>query len=91
MIGDFDYIEAYTSGAFDGERVPCRVYAPVGLADQGHYSLDLAVKVWKITSGMEDGVICFTLLTARDILRTSVSNISPVCSIYPFHYQSWTW
>ncbi|KAF9274027.1 Aminopeptidase 2 mitochondrial [Mortierella alpina] len=44
MIGDFDYIEAYTSGAFDGERVPCRVYAPVGLADQGHYSLDLAVK-----------------------------------------------
>ncbi|KAF9964033.1 hypothetical protein BGZ70_007013 [Mortierella alpina] len=44
MIGDFDYIEAYTSGAFDGERVLCRVYAPVGLADQGHFSLDLAVK-----------------------------------------------
>jgi aminopeptidase 2 len=45
MIGDFDYIEAYTSGEFNGERVLCRVYTPVGLADQGHYSLDLAVKV----------------------------------------------
>ncbi|KAF8935331.1 hypothetical protein BGZ47_009981 [Haplosporangium gracile] len=44
MIGDFDYIEAYTSGEFNGERIPCRVYTPVGLADQGHYSLDLAVK-----------------------------------------------
>ncbi|KAG0346839.1 hypothetical protein BG004_000701 [Podila humilis] len=45
MIGDFDYIEAYTSGAFSGEPVLCRVYTPVGLADQGHYSLDLAVKL----------------------------------------------
>jgi aminopeptidase 2 len=45
MIGDFDYIEAYTSGEFNGERIQCRLYTPVGLADQGHYSLDLAVKV----------------------------------------------
>ncbi|KAF9383414.1 hypothetical protein CPB97_006477 [Podila verticillata] len=44
MIGDFDYIEAYTSGDFSGEPVLCRVYTPVGLADQGHYSLDLAIK-----------------------------------------------
>ncbi|KAF9286925.1 hypothetical protein BGZ68_002411 [Mortierella alpina] len=44
MIGDFDYIEAYTSGEFNGEPVPCRVYAPVGLATYGQYSLDLAVK-----------------------------------------------
>ncbi|KAF9174875.1 hypothetical protein BGX20_009365 [Mortierella sp. AD010] len=44
VIGDFDYIEAYTSGEFNGERIRCRVYTPVGLADQGRYSLDLAVK-----------------------------------------------
>ncbi|KAF9364840.1 hypothetical protein BGX34_000189 [Mortierella sp. NVP85] len=44
VIGDLDYIEAFTSGDFNGEQVRCRVYAPVGLADQGHYSLDLAVK-----------------------------------------------
>ncbi|KAG0197094.1 Aminopeptidase 2 mitochondrial [Mortierella sp. GBA30] len=44
MIGDFHYIEAYSSGEFNAGRVQCRVYAPVGLADQGHYSLDLAVK-----------------------------------------------
>ncbi|KAF9563263.1 hypothetical protein EC968_004960 [Mortierella alpina] len=44
MIGDFDYIEAYTSGEFNGEPVPCRVYTPVGLASYGQYSLDLAVK-----------------------------------------------
>ncbi|KAF8948111.1 hypothetical protein BGZ46_005436, partial [Entomortierella lignicola] len=43
-IGDLDYIEAYTSGEFNGERIPCRLYAPVGLADHGKYSLDLAVK-----------------------------------------------
>ncbi|KAF9200704.1 Aminopeptidase 2 mitochondrial, partial [Haplosporangium sp. Z 27] len=45
VIGDFDYIEAFTSGEFNGERIRCRVYTPVGLADQGHYSLDLAVKL----------------------------------------------
>ncbi|KAF9985042.1 Aminopeptidase 2 mitochondrial [Mortierella antarctica] len=44
MIGDFDYIEAYTSGEFNGEPVPCRVYTPVGLVTYGQYSLDLAVK-----------------------------------------------
>ncbi|KAI7822147.1 lysine aminopeptidase ApsA [Gamsiella multidivaricata] len=43
-IGDFDYIEAYTSGEFSGEQVPCRLYAPVGLARHGQYSLDLAVQ-----------------------------------------------
>ncbi|KAG0307651.1 hypothetical protein BGZ98_010173 [Dissophora globulifera] len=43
-IGDFDFIEAYTSGDYNGEKIRCRLYAPVGLADQGHYSLDLAVK-----------------------------------------------
>ncbi|KAF9196059.1 Aminopeptidase 2 mitochondrial [Haplosporangium sp. Z 11] len=42
MIGDFDYIEAYTSGEFNGEPVLCRLYAPVGLANHGQYSLDLA-------------------------------------------------
>ncbi|KAG0312003.1 hypothetical protein BGZ99_009779, partial [Dissophora globulifera] len=44
MIGDFDYIEAHTSGEFNGESVVCRLYAPVGLAMHGRYSLDLAVK-----------------------------------------------
>ncbi|KAF9963010.1 hypothetical protein BGZ65_006534 [Modicella reniformis] len=43
-IGDFDYIETYTSGEFNGERVQCRLYAPLGLAKHGEYSLDLAVK-----------------------------------------------
>lgn len=45
MVGDFDYLEAYTSGDFNGEPVLCRLYAPVGLAVHGQYSLDLAVKV----------------------------------------------
>ncbi|KAF9387458.1 Aminopeptidase 2 mitochondrial [Podila verticillata] len=43
-IGDLDYIEAYSSGEFNGEPVQCRLYAPVGLAIHGRYSLDLAVK-----------------------------------------------
>ncbi|KAF9421334.1 Aminopeptidase 2 mitochondrial [Podila epigama] len=43
-IGDFDYIEAYSSGEFNGEPVQCRLYAPVGLAEHGRYSLDLAIK-----------------------------------------------
>ncbi|KAG0273555.1 hypothetical protein BGZ95_010635 [Linnemannia exigua] len=44
MIGDLEYIEAYTSGDFSGEQVCCRLYAPIGLATHGQYSLDLAVK-----------------------------------------------
>ncbi|KAF9994830.1 hypothetical protein BGZ79_000377 [Entomortierella chlamydospora] len=43
-IGDLEYIEAYTSGEFNGDRIPCRLYAPVGLAGHGKYSLDLAVQ-----------------------------------------------
>lgn len=45
MIGDLEYIEAYTTGDFSGEPVCCRLYAPIGLATHGQYSLDLAVKV----------------------------------------------
>ncbi|KAG0056888.1 hypothetical protein BGZ89_001986 [Linnemannia elongata] len=44
MIGDLEYIEAYTTGDFSGEPVCCRLYAPIGLATHGQYSLDLAVK-----------------------------------------------
>ncbi|KAF9080728.1 hypothetical protein BGX23_001757 [Mortierella sp. AD031] len=44
MIGDLEYIEAYTTGDFSGEQVCCRLYAPIGLAAHGQYSLDLAVK-----------------------------------------------
>ncbi|KAF9125878.1 hypothetical protein BG015_004807 [Linnemannia schmuckeri] len=44
MIGDLEYIEAYTTGDFSGEPVCCRLYAPIGLATHGRYSLDLAVK-----------------------------------------------
>ncbi|KAF9142950.1 hypothetical protein BGX30_001776 [Mortierella sp. GBA39] len=44
MIGDLEYIEAYTPGDFSGEPVCCRLYAPIGLATHGRYSLDLAVK-----------------------------------------------
>lgn len=43
-IGDFEYIEAYSSGEFNGQPVQCRLYAPFGLAKHGQYSLDLAVK-----------------------------------------------
>lgn len=66
MIGDFDYIEAYTSGEFNGERIPCRVYTPVGLADQGHYSLDLAVKVTALwhTFGLQ--LCCMSALLDYD-------------------------
>ncbi|KAF8934439.1 hypothetical protein BGZ47_010369 [Haplosporangium gracile] len=44
MIGDLEYIEAYTTGDFSGEPVCCRLYAPIGLVTHGRYSLDLAVK-----------------------------------------------
>ncbi|KAF9927085.1 hypothetical protein FBU30_003509 [Linnemannia zychae] len=43
-IGDLEYIEAFTTGDFNGERVCCRLYAPIGLATHGQYSLDLAIK-----------------------------------------------
>ncbi|KAF9132960.1 hypothetical protein BGW39_010951 [Mortierella sp. 14UC] len=43
-IGDLEYIEAFTTGDFSGEQVCCRLYAPIGLATHGQYSLDLAVK-----------------------------------------------
>ncbi|KAG0243775.1 Aminopeptidase 2 mitochondrial [Actinomortierella wolfii] len=51
-IGDFDYIEAYTSGEYNDEPLLCRVYTPVGLAEHGRYALDLAMKSVEIFARM---------------------------------------
>lgn len=40
IIGDFDYVEA---NSIDG--VLCRVYTPLGKAEQGKFALDVASKV----------------------------------------------
>jgi len=67
MIGDFDYLEAYTSGDFSGEPVLCRLYAPVGLAIHGQYSLDLAVKVrFRFAQITTSPVSSTTLLTLEN-------------------------
>lgn len=93
MIGDFDYIEAYTSGDFSGEPVLCRVYTPVGLADQGHYSLDLAIKVndgtWPNDACNNNGALP-TYLTFYSLTH-SLWNTFLVCSIYLIRCLSWTW
>jgi aminopeptidase 2 len=56
MIGDLEYIETYTTGDFSGEPVCCRLYAPIGLATHGQYSLDLAVKVTTLSAFFTDDV-----------------------------------
>ncbi|KAF9977206.1 Aminopeptidase 2 mitochondrial [Actinomortierella ambigua] len=53
-IGDFDYIEAYTSGEYNDAPLLCRVYTPVGLAEHGRYALDLATKSVEIFARMFD-------------------------------------
>ncbi|KAF9156775.1 Aminopeptidase 2 mitochondrial [Actinomortierella ambigua] len=53
-IGDFDFIEAYTSGEYNESPLRCRVYTPVGLAEHGRYALDLAVKSVEIFARMFD-------------------------------------
>lgn len=97
MIGDFDYIEAYTSGEFSGESIQCRVYTPVGLADQGHYSLDLAVKVIAEYGGHMYGISIRKKTTAYANHSSCLfdwsrrSSTFHGCLIYLTHCLSWTW
>lgn len=39
-IGDFEYIEDFTTRAYNGKPLPCRVYTTRGLKEQGQYALE---------------------------------------------------
>ncbi|KAG5463670.1 MAG: peptidase family M1-domain-containing protein [Olpidium bornovanus] len=43
-VGEFGYIEAYTSGKFNGRPVQCRLYTIKGSEKQGEFALDVKVK-----------------------------------------------
>ncbi|KAJ1964057.1 hypothetical protein GGI12_001670 [Dipsacomyces acuminosporus] len=45
IVGEFDYLEAYTSGEHNGRPIRCRVYTSPGKGHQGKYALDFTVKV----------------------------------------------
>ncbi|KAJ2003455.1 hypothetical protein GGI04_000554 [Coemansia thaxteri] len=45
VIGELDYIEAYTSGAHNGRPIPCRIYTAPGKSEKGRFALNVAVQV----------------------------------------------
>ncbi|PFH56944.1 hypothetical protein XA68_15744 [Ophiocordyceps unilateralis] len=44
-VGDFDHVEALTTRRYNGKRLPVRVYATRGLAEQGRWALEHAHKI----------------------------------------------
>ncbi|RDA84820.1 hypothetical protein CP532_3164 [Ophiocordyceps camponoti-leonardi (nom. inval.)] len=44
-VGDFEYVEALTDRRYNGKRLPVRVYATRGLAEQGRWALEHANKI----------------------------------------------
>ena len=44
-FGDFEYIEDHTKRAYQGKRLPVRVYTTKGLKNQGDFALENAHKV----------------------------------------------
>ncbi|PVV03393.1 hypothetical protein BB560_002131 [Smittium megazygosporum] len=45
VVGELEYIEAYTSGKSNKEKVRCRVYTPPGLKNMGQFALDATTKI----------------------------------------------
>ena len=44
-VGDLEYVEGFTERSYNGKKLPVRVYAMRGLADQGIFALDNAYRV----------------------------------------------
>ncbi|PVU93111.1 hypothetical protein BB561_003451 [Smittium simulii] len=44
IVGELEYIEAYTTGKHNGKPIRCRVYTPPGQKERGKFSLDVATK-----------------------------------------------
>ncbi|OMH84586.1 Aminopeptidase 1 [Zancudomyces culisetae] len=45
VVGELEYIEAYTSGKFNEKPIRCRIYTPPGQSERGQFALDVTVKV----------------------------------------------
>ncbi|KAJ2519221.1 hypothetical protein H4217_002823 [Coemansia sp. RSA 1939] len=45
VVGELEYIEAETSGKYNGRPIPCRVYTTPGKSEKGRFALDVTVKV----------------------------------------------
>ncbi|KAI8871205.1 aminopeptidase [Ramicandelaber brevisporus] len=52
-FGDFDYVEAFSSGEHNGQPVQCRVYTPRGLGEQGRFALKIATQCVEYYAGPE--------------------------------------
>lgn len=44
IVGPFEYIEAYTSGEYNGRPIRTRVYTLPGYSNQGHHALNVATE-----------------------------------------------
>ena len=44
VVGEFDYVEAFTSGEFNDHPIKCRVYTLPGEKEKGRFSLDIATR-----------------------------------------------
>lgn len=45
IVGKLDYVEAYTERAYNGKKLPVRVYTSEGESEKGKYGLQVATKV----------------------------------------------
>lgn len=44
VVGPFEYIEAFTSGEYNGHPIRCRIYALPGTVEQGRHALNVTTK-----------------------------------------------
>ncbi|RKP04556.1 peptidase family M1-domain-containing protein [Thamnocephalis sphaerospora] len=44
-VGEFDYIEAKSSGEKNGKPILCRVYTPPGLSGEGEFALSITTRI----------------------------------------------
>ncbi|KAJ1678497.1 hypothetical protein EV182_003929, partial [Spiromyces aspiralis] len=44
IVGEFDYVEAFTSGEHNGRPIKCRVYTQPGDSEKGRFALEVATR-----------------------------------------------
>lgn len=76
-IGDFKYIEAFTTRKYNGSPIPVRVYATRGLEGQGRFALEHAHKIIDLfseTFGTDYPIPKADLLAVHDFAQGAMEN-----------------
>lgn len=76
-VGDFKYVEKYTTRKYNGSPIPVRVYATAGQEEEGHYAAEEAAKAvdfFSETFGIDYPLAKLDLLATPEFVFGAMEN-----------------